>query len=82
MKPPQQQGSLPKWEGFNIKIWKRVGRICYLIPGKYYSLTKPKDGYVEMPTLAYLTVYYSDKLPNIILLRKESDCAYKAHTYI
>lgn len=30
-----------------------------------------------MPTLAYLTVYYSDKLPNIILLRKESDYAYK-----
>lgn len=32
-----------------------------------------------MPTLAYLTVYYSDKLPNIILLRKESNYDYKAY---
>lgn len=65
--------------GEYITMWKRVGGICYLIPGKYYGITKPKDGYVEMPTLAYLTVYYSDKLPNIILLRKESNYDYKAY---
>lgn len=75
----QKRSFFKATNGEYITMWKRVGGICYLIPGKYYGITKPKDGYVEMPTLAHLTVYYSDKLPNIILLRKESNYDYKAY---
>jgi len=75
----QKRSFFKATNGEYMTMWKRVGGICYLIPGKYYGITKPKDGYVEMPTLAHLTVYYSDKLPNIILLRKESNYDYKAY---
>lgn len=64
--------------GEYITMWKRYGGTCYLIPGKYYGITKPKDGYVETSNLGYLTVYYSDKLPNLILLNKESNYDYKS----
>lgn len=63
--------------GEYITMWKRWGGTCYLIPGKYYGITKPKDGYIETSNLGYLTIYYSDKLPNLILLRKESNNDYK-----
>jgi hypothetical protein len=33
--------------GEYITMWKRWGGTCYLISGKYYGITKPKDGYVE-----------------------------------
>lgn len=59
--------------GEYITMWKRWGGTCYLIPGKYYGVTKPSDGYVETANLADLTIYYSNKLPNLILLRKESN---------
>lgn len=63
--------------GEYITMWKRYGGTCYLIPGKYYGITKPKDGYVETLNLGYLTIYYSDKLPKLILLRKESNYDYR-----
>jgi hypothetical protein len=64
--------------GQYITMWKRYGGTCYLIPGKYYGITKPKDGYIETSNLGYLTVYYSDKLPHLILLSKESNYDYKS----
>lgn len=33
--------------GEYITMWKRWGGTCYLIPGKYYGVTKPSDGYIE-----------------------------------
>lgn len=33
--------------GEYITMWKRYGGICYLIPGKYYGITKPNNNYVE-----------------------------------
>jgi hypothetical protein len=58
--------------GAYITMWKRYGGTCYLIPGKYFGVTKPSDGYIETDNLNDLTIYYSNKLPNLILLRKES----------
>lgn len=57
--------------GEYITMWKRYGGTCYLIHGKYYGMTKPKDGYIETSNRSYLTLYYSNKLPNLILLHKE-----------
>jgi len=33
--------------GEYITMWKRWGGRCYLIPGKYYRVTKPTDNYIE-----------------------------------
>ncbi|ALR29632.1 hypothetical protein ATE47_03410 [Chryseobacterium sp. IHB B 17019] len=33
--------------GEYITMWKRYGGTCYLIPGKYYGITKPNNDYVE-----------------------------------
>lgn len=33
--------------GEYITMWKRYGGTCYLIPGKYYGITEPDDGYIE-----------------------------------
>lgn len=33
--------------GEYITMWKRWGGTCYLIPGKYYGITKPNDDYIE-----------------------------------
>lgn len=33
--------------GEYITMWKRLGGTCYLIPGKYYGLIKPGDGYIK-----------------------------------
>lgn len=33
--------------GKYITMWKRWGGTCYLIPGKYYGIIKPSDGYIE-----------------------------------
>jgi hypothetical protein len=30
-----------------ITIWQRVGNNCYIIPGKYYWMTAPKDNYIK-----------------------------------
>jgi len=30
-----------------ITIWTRFGNVCYIIPGKYYGLTKPSGNYIE-----------------------------------
>ncbi|MFY7815531.1 MAG: hypothetical protein ACOVRK_10145 [Chryseobacterium taeanense] len=68
--------------GEYITMWKRYGEVCYLIPGKYYGVTKPKDGYIETSNSGYLTIYYSNKLPNFILLRKESNYDYKIYNPI
>ncbi|WP_419495441.1 hypothetical protein [Chryseobacterium bernardetii] len=68
--------------GESITMWKRYGGTCYLISGKYYGVTKPKDGYIETSNRSYLTLYYSNKLPNFILLRKESNYDYKAYNSI
>lgn len=62
--------------GEYITMWKRYGGTCYLISGKYYGITKPNDGYIETNNFANLTIYYSNKLPNYILIRKESNDNY------
>lgn len=30
-----------------ITVWKRIGGVCYVIPGKYYGITKPSDNFIE-----------------------------------
>lgn len=58
-------------------MWKRWGGTCYLIPGKYYGIARPKDGYIKTSNRGYFTFYYSNRLPNLILINKESEDNYE-----
>lgn len=54
--------------GESITMWKRYGGTCYLIPGKYYGIMKPKDGYVETRNKnEYVVFLWENNKPNDLL---------------
>ena len=54
--------------GEYITMWKRYGGICYLIPGKYYGVVKPRDGYIETRNKnEYIDFLWLNNKPNDLL---------------
>lgn len=62
-----------------ITVWKRVGGICYIIPGKYYGLIKPSDNYIKTTNVSsrfgnnYFTFFFTDEMPNTIMFNTEGE---------
>lgn len=54
-----------------ITVWKRLGGTCYIIPGKYKALFKPKDSYIKTSTNYIFTIYFSDAIPDSWIVRRE-----------
>lgn len=43
-----------------ITIWKRLGDKCYVIPGKYYGLFKPRNrSYIKSSNAQYMTLFFN-----------------------
>lgn len=60
--------------GEYITMWKRYGGTCYLIPGKYYGVTKPKDGYIETRNKnEYIDFLWLNNTPNDLLYYGNAD---------
>jgi hypothetical protein len=51
--------------GEYVTMWKRWGGTCYLIPGKYYGITKPTDNYIETKIQLVGILYGIMKIQNM-----------------
>lgn len=40
----------------SFTVWKRVGGYCYVMPGRYYSLKKPKKDYIRVSNVGSLLI--------------------------
>lgn len=60
--------------GEYITMWKRWGGTCYLIPGKYYGVTKPKDNYIETKNTSSGDFIWNDKDSKYILFSGDENC--------
>ncbi len=49
-----------------ITVWKRIGGICYVIPGKYFSLFKPNNSHVRTSNGGGFTVIWENSEDLII----------------
>ena len=54
-----------------ITVWKRIGGTCYIISNKYSDWKDPKESYIKTSNTQYLTLYYSKKLPDKIIVRNQ-----------
>ena len=54
-----------------VTVWKTYNNVCYIIPGRYYGIIKPMDNYLESSNTDFLTIYFSDALPNTIIYKSE-----------
>lgn len=54
-----------------VTIWKTYNNVCYIIPGKYYGLTKPAGNFIESTNTNNITLYFSDALPNTFVYKSE-----------
>ncbi len=60
-------------DGFYLTGWKRMGGTCYIVPGKYYGLSKPTDSHIVTSNLNSVTIYYTQKQPKNLIVRNEDD---------
>lgn len=60
--------------GEYITMWKRYGGTCYLIPGKYYGITKPNDNYIETKNTASGDFIWNDKNSKYVLFSGGENC--------
>lgn len=56
-----------------VTVWKRLGNKCYIIPGKYYNVVSPSNNYLETSNTQYLTIYFTNKIPNKIIVKNQGD---------
>jgi hypothetical protein len=54
-----------------VTLWKTYNNVSYLIPGKYFGLTKPSSGYIRTSNTNNLTLYISEKIPRTIIFKNE-----------
>jgi hypothetical protein len=58
--------------GKKITVWKKIGNKCIITDGRYYGLFEPNN-FLKTSNINYLTLFYSDKLKNKILVYGD-DC--------
>jgi hypothetical protein len=56
-----------------ITLWKFSNGTSYIMPYKYYGLTKPSDNYVETKSIGYIDIFWTDSLPNVVLFGVSPD---------
>lgn len=56
-----------------VTVWKRLGGKCYIIPCKYYGVFKPSENYIKAANTQYLTLYFSDDIPNEMIVRDQGN---------
>lgn len=60
--------------GEYVTMWKRWGGTCYLIPGKYYGITKPTDNYIETKNTASGDFIWNNENSKYVLFSGGKDC--------
>ena len=50
-----------------MTVWKTYNNVCYIIPGKYYGLVRPTNGYMQCSNTNLITFYFSSELPDAII---------------
>lgn len=56
-----------------VTVWKTYNNICYIIPGKYYGVTKPSKNFMESTNTNSLTVFFTNEMPNAFIFLSEQD---------
>ena len=52
-----------------ITVWKKFNNKSLVIPGRYFGMLKPSSCYIETENIGDIVVYWSDKLPEVIIIR-------------
>ncbi len=58
-------------DGNCITVWKTYNNVCYIIPGKYYSLWAPSNNFIKTSNLNELTIFFTDELPNTFIVQSK-----------
>ena len=54
--------------GKYVTVWKTYGNTCYVIPGKYYGLTKPsKRTHIQSTNTAMISLLWNERLDTIFM---------------
>lgn len=55
--------------GEYVTVWKTYNNVCYIVPRKYYGLTKPADNYIKTSNINLVCLYFSPALPKAFVIR-------------
>lgn len=64
-----------------VTVWKRLGGKCYIVPSKYYGVFKPSKNYIKATNTQYLTLYFSNDIPNKMIVRNQGSSTGKKGGY-
>ncbi len=51
----------------SITVWKTYNNISFIIPGKYYGIFPPEEGFIKTSNTNLITIYISKLLPNTFI---------------
>jgi hypothetical protein len=51
-----------------VTVWKTYNNTCYVVPGKYYGLTKPSGNYILTTNISNLDIIWSEDGRKIIVI--------------
>nr|WP_294988324.1 hypothetical protein [uncultured Sediminibacterium sp.] len=54
-------------DGKYLTVWKTYGGVCYIIPGKYFGIIKPSDGYIQSPITDAIVLFSSKQFGDTIV---------------
>lgn len=55
-----------------ITLWKKDGGDVYIVPDLYFERSIPIKGYIKTVSTQAITFYFSDSLPNQVIVRNQS----------
>ncbi len=53
-----------------VTVWKRLGNKCYVVPGKYYGVSKPSKSYVKTININSIDIVWQD-INSLLVLSKD-----------
>jgi hypothetical protein len=56
-----------------ITVWKRLGGVCYVIPGHYSSVSSPSKNYIQCLNTNILTLFWTKQQMDRIIVLSEYD---------
>jgi hypothetical protein len=57
--------------GSCVTVWKTYNNVCYIIPGRYFGLITPSDNFIKSSNNNFLTIYFTNELPNALIYKSE-----------
>ncbi|MGY4538178.1 hypothetical protein ACVW0P_002598 [Mucilaginibacter sp. UYNi724] len=54
-----------------VTVWKTYGKVCYIIPGKYYGILKPANDFIETANDNNITVFFAPEITNGLIFRSD-----------